>query len=216
MSGRKVFTREVLSSADVNDLLMEQTVMRFATSAARTAQIPSPETNMLSMLDTNIGVVDHWTGSAWLPLKPGTPAAMVRQISASGVYTASTWGSIAFDAAAVDTHTMWASGSPTRLTVPAGHAGTYEVSGTVIWNSVASASSFNTRIAKNGTAVVGGVGGISHTWGASAAGYGQSTGTKLVTCAVGDYLELQQWCSNAVQTAVFTDAVCVLTATRIR
>jgi hypothetical protein len=216
MSGRKVFTREVLSSADLNDLLMDQAVMRFATSSARAAAIPSPETNMLTMLDTNIGVVEHWSGTTWLPLNVGTPVAMVRQISASGVYTASTWGSVAFDAAVVDSHTMWAAGSPSRLTVPAGHAGTYEVSGTVIWNSVASASSFNTRIAKNGAAVVGGVGGVSHTWGASAAGYGQSTGTKEVVCAVGDYLELQQWCSNAVQTAIFADAVSVLTAKRIR
>lgn len=78
MSGRKVFTREVLSSADVNGLLMGQTVMRFPSSAVRGVDLPNPEANMLSMLDTAPGRIDYWHPTAgvggvgiWLPATAG-------------------------------------------------------------------------------------------------------------------------------------------------
>lgn len=64
MAGRKVFTREVLSSADVNGLLMDQTVMRFATSNARAAAIPAPEKNTVTALDTSKRL-ERYDGSAW-------------------------------------------------------------------------------------------------------------------------------------------------------
>lgn len=96
MSGRKVFTREVLSSADVNDLLMEQTVMRFASAAARGVQLPAPEPNMLTALDTAPGRVDYWHPTAgagatgvWLPLNYGAiRGKMWRTIGFSGAVAA--------------------------------------------------------------------------------------------------------------------------------
>lgn len=48
MGGRKVFTRERLLASEVNDLLMDQTVMAFATAAARNSAIPTPEEGMVS------------------------------------------------------------------------------------------------------------------------------------------------------------------------
>ena len=51
MAGRKVFTAgEVLQAADVNDFLMDQSVMVFAGTAARGSAIPSPSEGMVTYL----------------------------------------------------------------------------------------------------------------------------------------------------------------------
>ena len=65
---RKVFTSgEVLSASDVNNFLMNQTVMTFAGTAARGSAIPSPTEGMLTYLaDTN--TLEYWNGSSFLPL----------------------------------------------------------------------------------------------------------------------------------------------------
>jgi hypothetical protein len=54
MAGRKVFTAgEVLTAADVNDYLMDQSVMVFAGSAARGSQIGTATEGMLTYLADN-------------------------------------------------------------------------------------------------------------------------------------------------------------------
>lgn len=72
MAGRKVFTRETLSSLDVNGYLMDQAVMRFPTAAARDAAIPVAQrvNGMASWLDSTaqVEVVD---GGAWVPINGG-------------------------------------------------------------------------------------------------------------------------------------------------
>lgn len=50
MAGFKVFTRETLSSADVNGYLMGQAVLVFASSAARAAAVAAPTAGMTSYL----------------------------------------------------------------------------------------------------------------------------------------------------------------------
>ena len=51
MAGRKTFTAgEVLQAADVNDYLMDQSVMVFAGTAARGSAIPSPTEGMVTYL----------------------------------------------------------------------------------------------------------------------------------------------------------------------
>jgi hypothetical protein len=51
LSGRKTFTAgEVLQAADVNDFLMDQSVMVFAGTAARGSAIPSPTEGMVTYL----------------------------------------------------------------------------------------------------------------------------------------------------------------------
>lgn len=49
--GRKVWTRETVSSADMQDYLMDQAVQRFATQAQRAAQLPAPTEGMVSYRD---------------------------------------------------------------------------------------------------------------------------------------------------------------------
>jgi hypothetical protein len=55
LAGRKTFTAgEVLQAADVNDFLMDQSVMVFAGTAARGSAIPSPTEGMVTYLaDSN-------------------------------------------------------------------------------------------------------------------------------------------------------------------
>jgi hypothetical protein len=66
--GFKNFTSgEVLTAADVNAYLNSQTVMVFASAAARTSAITSPQEGMFSFLkDTN--TTQYYTGSAWVDL----------------------------------------------------------------------------------------------------------------------------------------------------
>jgi len=64
-NGFKVFTvGEVLTAADVNDYLMEQSISIFADSTARDAQITSPIEGMFCYLaDSN--VLQYYDGSSW-------------------------------------------------------------------------------------------------------------------------------------------------------
>lgn len=60
-----------LPASDLNNYLMDQAVMTFASSAARTSAIPSPVEGMITYLeDTN--TYASWNGSAWIDL--GLPA----------------------------------------------------------------------------------------------------------------------------------------------
>lgn len=80
--GRKVFTAgEVLTAANVNGYLMDQSVMVFASSAARTSAVATASAGMLSYI-TGTGY-EYYNGSAWTSL---TSASTVTTISAA--YTA--------------------------------------------------------------------------------------------------------------------------------
>lgn len=63
-AGRKVFTRQILSSADVQDYLQDQVVMQYASAAARAAAIPAPSNGMHTyLLDRRVDEV--YIGGAW-------------------------------------------------------------------------------------------------------------------------------------------------------
>ena len=69
-AGKKTFTAgEVLTASDVNTFLMEQSVMYFAGTAARSSAIPTPSTGMTSYIGTtgtaSIPQIETYTGSAW-------------------------------------------------------------------------------------------------------------------------------------------------------
>ena len=71
MSGRKVFTAgEVLQAADVNDYLMDQSVMVFAGTAARGSAIPSPTEGMVTYRSDD-DVVEVYNGSSFVAVGPG-------------------------------------------------------------------------------------------------------------------------------------------------
>ena len=74
-SGFKTFTAgAVLTASDVNNYLMEQSVMVFANSAARTSAVSSPEVGMVSYL-TDTNVVEIYNGTTWTAIvSAGTPS----------------------------------------------------------------------------------------------------------------------------------------------
>ena len=53
------------SGVGLSDAGMVSVVQHFVDSAARAAAIPTPVVNQLTMLDSNPGIVDYWTGAAW-------------------------------------------------------------------------------------------------------------------------------------------------------
>jgi len=65
VAGRKVFTSgEILTSADVNSFLMDQSVMVFADSSARSSAIPSPSEGMVTFREDQ-DVVEVYDGAAF-------------------------------------------------------------------------------------------------------------------------------------------------------
>jgi len=67
-AGFKTFAvGEILTAANVNNYLMKQAVMVFASSTARTTALPTPSEGMVSYLaDTN--VLEVYTGAAWVAI----------------------------------------------------------------------------------------------------------------------------------------------------
>ena len=68
--GRKIFTAgDVLTASDVQNYLMDQTVMTFGGTAARSSAIPTPTTGMTSYIGTTgtatIPQLETYTGSGW-------------------------------------------------------------------------------------------------------------------------------------------------------
>ncbi|NCX94238.1 MAG: hypothetical protein EBX40_06150, partial [Gammaproteobacteria bacterium] len=70
--GFKTFaTGDVLTAADANGYLASQVVMVFASAAARTSAIASPQEGMISYLkDTD--VTQYYSGSAWATIGGST------------------------------------------------------------------------------------------------------------------------------------------------
>jgi hypothetical protein len=96
--GFKEFTTgDVLTAADANGYLASQVVMVFASAAARTSAIASPQEGMISYLkDTNS--TEYYSGSAWVAIGGGgassTVAAFSDQKAANtqgGTFTAGAW-----------------------------------------------------------------------------------------------------------------------------
>lgn len=70
MAGKKTFTAgEVLTAGDVNDYLMDQTIMVFSGTAVRATAIPFPSEGMFTVT-TNNDQVDYYNGSAWVSALP--------------------------------------------------------------------------------------------------------------------------------------------------
>jgi hypothetical protein len=94
---RKTFVAgEVLLAQDVNQFLMDQSVMNFATSAARSSAIPTPTEGMTSYISTtgtaSIPQIETYTGSQWqtpygLTLLNSTSIPAATQVSVNNVFT---------------------------------------------------------------------------------------------------------------------------------
>jgi hypothetical protein len=89
MAGKKTFVAgEVLTAQDVNDYLMDQTVMTFASSAARSSAIPTPTQGMISY-QTDTDAIEAYDGSNWVTrVSKSVPFAMAGG-TAAPVWTSS-------------------------------------------------------------------------------------------------------------------------------
>lgn len=81
--GYKEFnTGDVLTAADANGYLASQVVMVFASAAARTSAIASPQEGMISYLkDTNS--TEYYSGSAWVAVGAGGGGKVLQVVSAN-------------------------------------------------------------------------------------------------------------------------------------
>lgn len=74
----------------LTDSGLAATTLKFVDEAVRTSVLPNPMLNQLTMLDTQPGVIEYWTGSAWSVLPNQTvwdvPAGAMLELS--GAYTA--------------------------------------------------------------------------------------------------------------------------------
>jgi hypothetical protein len=72
MSGRKTWTAdEVLTAEDLNDYLMDQSVVVFASAAARSAAILAPTEGMITYRIDD-GVFEYFNGSVWAQIEAGS------------------------------------------------------------------------------------------------------------------------------------------------
>ena len=85
--GYKEFaTGDVLTAADANGYLASQVVMVFASAAARTSAIASPQEGMISYLkDTNS--TEYYSGSAWAAIGGGGGGGKVLQVVSASTTT---------------------------------------------------------------------------------------------------------------------------------
>lgn len=83
-------TGDVLTAASANGYLASQVVMVFASSAARTSAIASPQEGMVSYLkDTN--AIEYYSGSAWVAVGGGGGGGgKVLQVVSASTTTATT------------------------------------------------------------------------------------------------------------------------------
>jgi hypothetical protein len=85
-AGKKTFTAgETLTASDVNSYLMDQTVMVFGGTAARSSAVPTPSEGMISY-QTDTDAIEAYDGSAWVTrVSTSVPFAMaIGTVSVTG------------------------------------------------------------------------------------------------------------------------------------
>jgi hypothetical protein len=123
-------TGDVLTAASANGYLASQVVMVFASAAARTSAIASPQEGMISYLkDTN--ATQYYSGSAWVSIGGGTSGPSFRAYRSSNqTISANTWTKVQLNNEDWDTDNCWDSSTNYRFTPTT--AGKYQVNMTVI------------------------------------------------------------------------------------
>ena len=179
--GYKEFTTgDVLTAADANGYLASQVVMVFASAAARTSAIASPQEGMISFLkDTNS--TEYYSGAAWVAIAGGSTDISCRVYAGGATSLSTTFASIAFNTENFDTDTMHDnSTNNSRITIKT--AGKYSIGGQI---NIAANSALGVRLLLNGGSVIGRI-----FQGNSGATEGANIDT-IYDFAVNDYIELQ-------------------------
>lgn len=172
-----------------NALAAAKTVQAVANAAARDAKFPSPATgDRVYRLDT--AMEQEYRGGAWKNRPYGMRGAMLYKNVAQSVVAsqvALTWNSTG---AQYDTDSMYSTGANTRLTVPTGMQGMWEINYHVRSNGVVGSQAFvvvnGTVIHPGGSADIGGTGAATNM-----------AGNVTLQLAAGDYVEIQVLAASA-------------------
>jgi hypothetical protein len=143
--GSKTFVSgDVLTAADVNGYLM-QGVLVFASAAARTSAIASPQEGQYSYLkDTN--VTQYYDGAAWVNAGGSAAVSHVRVINSTTSLVNGATTKLTFTTESYDTLNEWASNRFTAATT-----GYYSISGTIVMSDAStSGGGLHMQIWKNG------------------------------------------------------------------
>lgn len=155
-SGYKNFTAaSVLTASDVNNYLMEQSVMSFASTGARDTQISVPEEGMTAFLNTGDRTegLYTYTGGAWREARIPVPGFSATN-SAAQTITANTFTVVTLGTETYDHGSVFASNT---FTVPTGYAGKWLLIANIAWTTINSGenkTAFITRQATGGGAPV--------------------------------------------------------------
>jgi hypothetical protein len=152
-SGFKNFTAgAVLTASDVNNYLMEQSVMVFASAAARDAAVTAEE-GMVCFLNTGDRTEGLYTyvDGAWREARIPVPGFSATKTGAQSI-TANTFTVVSFASETYDHGNVFASNT---FTVPTGYAGKWLVIANVAWTTISTGANkavFITRQATGGGA----------------------------------------------------------------
>ena len=187
--GLKTFvTGDVLTAADANGYLM-QGVWVFASAAARTSAVTSPQEGNFSYLkDTNS--TEYYDGSAWISVS-GTPSFVGCSVFASAALSTTQNVATILGANSENYDTSGFHDNSTnnsRITIPTGKGGYYKIS--TYMNAQTSQIAY-VLLYKNGSAVALGTDngqftGVVSTYGST----GRINGTFDIALAAGDYVQI--------------------------
>lgn len=82
------YTETTVDGIGLTEAGINRLVRRFADSTTRAAADPVPELNSVSVLDTEPGKVDYWSGSEWKPVEEVPSFSGAALLELSGTYTA--------------------------------------------------------------------------------------------------------------------------------
>jgi hypothetical protein len=194
--GFKTFTTgEVLSAANVNGYLM-QGVLVFASAAARTAAVTSPQEGQFSFLkDTN--ATEYYDGTNWVASSGASAFAGCLLFNsadysiANNTTTVLTWNSETYD-----TNTFHSTSTNTsRITIPSGKAGYYLITCMVFFENGSAANALRMRVLKNGTSIYSNQETQQFQKG--------SVLSVPVNLAVGDYVEIQAFQNSGATGTIY-------------
>lgn len=81
------FLATVTAGLGMSDAGMNAMVRKYADLASRTATTPIPDVNTLSLVASNPGQIDYWTGASWAPAGQFTVSVTNALYEMSGPYT---------------------------------------------------------------------------------------------------------------------------------